>query len=66
LPQSRGPVIASSAATRAIRRRLIGLDGAGGGRRWRYMETDDRGRRGRLDDGRERMSGLEGRCHVVT
>jgi len=62
----RGPVIASSAATRAIRRRLIGLDGAGGGRRWKYMETDDRGRRGRLDDGRERMSGLEGRCHVVT
>jgi hypothetical protein len=29
------------------------------------METDDRGRRGRLDDGREGMSGLEGRRHVV-
>jgi len=29
------------------------------------METDNRGRRGRLDDGREGMSGLEERCHVV-
>jgi len=29
------------------------------------METDDRGRRGRLYNCRERMSGLEGRRHVV-
>jgi len=66
LHQSRGPVVASIESLASSH--PAPLDRSWWSwrrRRWRYMETDDRGRRGRLDDGREGMSGLEGRRHVV-